>query len=1146
MRSFLGLCQSVFVIALFAASSVRADDWEMTKPLSPEESLKAMHVRAGMKIELVAAEPLIVDPVAFDWGPDGRLWVVEMRDYPSGITWNKEGDEFGKPGGRVKVLTDVDGDGKYDKATVFLDELPFPTGIKVWRKGILVTAAPEIIYAEDKDGDDKADEKKVLYRGFGEGNQQHRVNGLRWGLDNWLHVGNGDSGGVIRSLGRIGVSPVPENDSPTEVNVAGRDLRIRPDTGELEATSGNTQFGRETDDWGNWFGNNNSDPLWHYVLDDRYLKRNTFATYPPVKKQVSILPGAARVYPISKLLKRFNDDNKANRYTSACGPTLYRDTLLGDEFYNNSFVCEPVHNVVCREIITPQGATFTSRRADDEKTSEFLASEDNWFRPSMCRTGPDGALWVSDMYRFVVEHPKWIPLPAQAKLDLRAGDDKGRIYRIYPENKQPRHIAKLDLLETVELVGSLDTPNGPQRDLVQQMLIWRGDKAAIEPLKNLVMDAKRPQTRLHALCTLDGLGGLTMGVLLKAFEDSHFAVRRHAVRIAESRINKWPELAANVDFLANDADPFVKIQVAYSLGEWDEAVRADTLAKMLTANTGDAYVTAAALSSVNPQIVGDVLSHVLTSGAINIDSIRDRLLTMSAAMGQDLAVGKALAVVLSQPQGGYEPWQFATVASVADALQRRKIRLTSLLDNESKAALHAILLFARGSVNAALLDAKGIPITGNFDRQMVVPAMTLLGRGLDEQDESDVALVARLLAPVQLPERRSAAVATLARTGRGKVPGLLLAGWSGHTSALRSQILDALASREDWTLALLSAVESGQLPVAQFDARRRQQFLTSRSKAVRDKAEKILAGSVDTNRQKLVETYLSATTTEKGDSTRGKTTFTKRCANCHKLEGTGNAVGPDLAPLTHKPVDYLLTAILDPNRAVEDRYLEYVALTTDGRQLTGILLEETGASLTLAAPEGKKVTIPRGELDQIKSSGKSLMPEGIERDVPPAEMTDLLAYLKQSAPAPKQLALNEPEVVQPFTDGSIRLFATNCRAYGPTIKMEEKWRALGWWNSQDDHCAWSFDVPPGAAGDYRVTLEYSCADNSAGNTVVVEANGNALTGKVAGSGGWEKYRGWNLGNLKLTEGRNELTVRSSGPIQEALFDLGGIRLAPIK
>jgi putative membrane-bound dehydrogenase-like protein len=543
-------------------SDARFDELAMTRPLSPEESLKAMHVRPGMKIELVAAEPLVVDPVAFDWGPDGRLWVVEMRDYPSGMTWNKEGDEFGKPAGRVKVLSDTDGDGRYDKAAIFLDEIPFPTGVKVWRKGILVTAAPEILYAEDKDGDDKADERKVLYRGFGEGNQQHRVNGLRWGLENWLYVGNGDSGGVIKSL-------LTEK----EVNVNGRDLRIRPDTGELDVVSGNTQFGRERDDWGNWFGNNNSDPLWHYTLDDYYLRRNKYLAPPPVKKQVSVTPGAAPVFPRSKTLTRFNDDNKANRFTSACGPTLYRDDLLGPEYYHNVFVCEPVHNLVEREMVTPQGSTFTSRRADDEKQSEFLASEDNWCRPSMCRTGPDGALWVADMYRFVIEHPKWIPVAAQKKLDMRAGDDKGRIYRIYPEGKQPRPIARLDKLDTAGLVAALDSPNGTQRDLAHQMLLWRGDKSAVEPLKKLVATCSRAQTRLQALCVADGLGGLTDEVLLGAMADEHPGVRRHAVRLAEPRLNESAPLAAGVERLVSDSDVQVRIQVAYTLGEWKDGRR---------------------------------------------------------------------------------------------------------------------------------------------------------------------------------------------------------------------------------------------------------------------------------------------------------------------------------------------------------------------------------------------------------------------------------------------------------------------------------------------------------------------------------------------------------------------------------------------
>src|SRR5439155_21405879 len=209
----------------------------------------------------------------------------------------------------------------------------------------------------------------------------------------------------------------------------------------------------------------------------------------------------------------------------------------GAEFYNNYFVCEPVHNLVSREIITPQGSTFTSRRADDEKQSEFLASEDNWFRPSMCRTGPDGALWVADMYRFVIEHPNWIPPAAQKKLDMRAGDDKGRIYRIYPAGKQPRPISRLDKLDTAGLIAALDSPNGPQRDLAHQMLLWRDDKAAIEPLKKLVAECSRPQTRLQALCALDGLGGISTEILLAAMADEHAGVRRHAVRLAEPRLN---------------------------------------------------------------------------------------------------------------------------------------------------------------------------------------------------------------------------------------------------------------------------------------------------------------------------------------------------------------------------------------------------------------------------------------------------------------------------------------------------------------------------------------------------------------------------------------------------------------------------------
>ena len=345
---------------------------EITAPLTPDDALKSINVKPGFKIELVAAEPLVVDPVAFDWGPDGRLWVVEMRDYPNGLDWHGPTDTKNKPGGRVKVLRDKDGDGKYDEAATFLDNLSYPTGIKVWRKGVLITAAPEIIYAEDTNGDGEADVTKPLFRGFGEGNQQHRVNGLRWGYDGWLYVGNGDSGGRIKSLL-----------TGEELNISGRDLRINPDTGAMEAQSGQTQFGRTRDDFGNWFGGNNSNPIWHYVLDDHYLRRNPHLAVPEVKQQISKDPGPAKVYPTSKTLARFNDFDRANRFTSACSPTIYRDNWLGDDFYGNCFICEPVHNLVHRELMQPAGLSFLATRAADEQTTEFLTSTDSWFRPVM-------------------------------------------------------------------------------------------------------------------------------------------------------------------------------------------------------------------------------------------------------------------------------------------------------------------------------------------------------------------------------------------------------------------------------------------------------------------------------------------------------------------------------------------------------------------------------------------------------------------------------------------------------------------------------------------------------------------------------------------------------------------------------------------
>ena len=328
---------------------------------------------------------------------------------------------------------------------------------------------------------------------------------MKWSLDGWLYCANGDSiGGKVKQL-KTGQS----------VNVNGRDFRIRPDEGLLDPQAGQSQFGRNRDDWDNWFGCNNSNPMYQFVLDDSYLRRNQFVPAANGRNNVSEQPGASEVFPRSRTLARYNDLYAANRFTSANSTIVYRDDLFGPAFEGNAFVSEPVHNLVHREVIRLDGLTFTSRRADDEQESEFLASADNWFRPTMLATGPDGALWIADMYRQTIEHPEWIPPQVQKKLDLRAGADMGRIYRVYPIGAVPRKIPRLDKLSTVELVAALDTPNGTTRDLIQQMLVWRADPSAVEPLQKLAAAAQRPTTRVQALWTLELLAALDAPSILR-------------------------------------------------------------------------------------------------------------------------------------------------------------------------------------------------------------------------------------------------------------------------------------------------------------------------------------------------------------------------------------------------------------------------------------------------------------------------------------------------------------------------------------------------------------------------------------------------------------------------------------------------------
>ncbi len=1090
-------------------------------PKSPDAALSSMKPRTGFKVELVASEPLVEDPVAIDWGADGKLWVVEMGDYPRGADGNDA------PGGRVRVLEDTTGDGKYDRSTVFLDGLVVPTGVICWRDGVLITAAPDILYARDTTGDGRADKVETLFSGFVRGNQQHRVNGLRWGLDNWIHCANGDSGGTIRS---------PQ--SGESIDIRGRDFRIRPDGGHIDPQSGMTQFGRCRDDWGNWFGGNNTFALWHFVLSDHYLRRNPHAASPDPRVNLTTPAAWPPVFPISRTLERFNNPWSANRLTSACGPDIYRDELFGPPFVDNFFVCEPVHNLVHRQVMTAEGVTFRSRRAAGEERSEFLASSDPWFRPTQARMGPDGALWVVDMYRKSIEHPEWIPDDWQQRLDLRAGHDRGRIWRIHPVDKPPRTMLLLDRLDVEELVAALDNPNGVIRDIAHRLLVERQAPSAAAPLRALFASAKRPACRLQALCVLDGLNALSLDLIQRALADSHPAVRRHAVRLSEQLVNESAELRNRVAKLVDDDDPTVKLQLASSLGEWSDPAAGRLLARLAAERADDQFIVAAVMSSAH-RFPGAMFAAIIEQKKTSPSHVElmQKLLVLTLAAEQHDAAASGFAAIATSENGHYAPWQFEVLAEVAASLARRDASLASLHSTVSGPLESAI-----ESLDGLFTAARTIVADNEMNVAERVRAAALLGRGRDRRRE-DLEILYELLAPQTPGELQAAAIRIIGALADEDVPERLLAGWPQYSPILRQQVLELLMSRSAWTEQLIDAMEKRSELVASLSAAHRQRLVSGDDQQVKSRAEKLFGQTGTSDRQSVVADYRPALQLA-GDPSRGATLFQRHCAVCHQLNGPGNNVGPDLRALTNRSPEALLTAILDPSAAVESKYVNYNARTVDGRVVSGMLTTETGNSVTLIDAQGRHHTMLRVDLDALQSTDKSLMPEGLEKEVAePQELADLIAFVATDHPLRKEFSGNVPETVSVNADGDLILTAANSHLFGPEIRYYHDDRLIGDWHTSQDYALWQMEVKQ--AGTYDVSIEWSCADHTAGNKYRVEVSSGSFTGSVEGTGGWTNFRGKKVGTVTFAAGPQALVVRSDGEVMvQALFDIRSITLTP--
>lgn len=938
-------------------------------PMSPVESLRAMRLRPGYEADLVAHEPLVLDPVAIDWGADGRLWIAEMADYPLGI------DGQGKPGGRIRVLEDANADGKYDKANVFADGLNFPTGVLLWGKGVLVTAAPNILYLEDTDGDGKADVNRPLFTGFLEGNQQLRVNGLRVGLDNWVYCASGSHHG-----GYGAASKIKSTLTDDEIYIGSRDFRFQPDTGRIEPLSGPSQYGRNRDDWGHWFGVQNSHPIWHYVLEDRYTRRNPHVIPPDPKRQ--LLPANPQVFSAKPPEKRFHNFQESGRFTSACSAMIYRDDLLF--MGEHAFTCEPFHNLVQHNVLTPDGVSFRAARDPAEVDREFLASEDRWCRPVMAITGPDGALWVVDMYRFMIEHPEWLPPAGKEELRpyYREGDDKGRIYRIFPTGKKPTGIVRFDQLTSAELVGKLSSTNGWQRDMAQRLLIAKKDLSVV-PLLEKMASGESARGRLHAIWTLSILNQLKPEVLVARLADTHPEVRRNALLLTEGRDDVSKILPAMFKML-DDAEPRVRLQLACSLGEFTAPEVGSSLAYLAIHNESDPDISGAVASSVSAKNVGDVLNAILSTEGHT--QLQVRYLSLATQLSADEAVTQALNRVATEFQRKPAAWQFVAVSGMQDALRRRN------------PAEKKILPVWQTTIQQLQKSARTLVADAQADESFRVAAVSLLGRDPGPQQASDWQLFQSLLTPQTPTSVQSAIIAQWSQESSPEIATALLQGWKSHSPPLRSQILTVIASRPAWVERLLQELDKQVVNAGEIDAPIRAQLVATKEESIRNRLIALFAKTTSSDRKQVLADY-QASAQLSGDAVRGAVFFQKKCATCHKLGDVGQEVGPSLAALSNKSPPALLVSILDPSSAVDSKYLSYITVTVDGRSRSGILATETGVSVTLLAADGKRYDILRSDIETLQSTGKSLMPDGLEKDLSPQDLADLIAFVAQAKPA---------------------------------------------------------------------------------------------------------------------------------------------------
>ncbi len=962
---------AVAIALLLAAVFSTAENPREHGALSPEEALKSFQVADGLRVELVAAEPLTASPCAMAFDERGRLFVAENRGYPNTVE---------PPQGIVAMLEDTDGDGRMDKRTVFADGLTFPNGVMPWKGGLIVTCAPDVFFLKDNHGTGRADERRVLLTGFAiTGSTQLRVNGPTLGPDGWIYFAAGLSGGNITS---------PDHPERPPVKMTG-DCRWNPDTGEIENVDGRGQYAMSFDDFGRRFICMNRIQVQHVVLSSAWLKRNPRLTFSDtVQNCPELIPnafmhstaGAARLYPISANIT--TADSHVGTFTAACGVNVWRGGALPDLYNGCAFSCDPTGNLVHVDKLVPRGASYSAEPLLDHR--EFLASKDDWCRPVFTTSGPDGALYVCDMYRRIIEHPDYLPEEVRKRTDFEGGKTMGRIWRVTKRDAQwnPDHFPRVRLGTSAwmdDAVAIVAHDVGWAQRMAFRLLVERRDKAAPKALTNALAEAKSPAS-YAALCDLLAIYG-ALDPKTRAAEAKHenAGVRERALMAATVTPEDKDRRSAMAVSLAPDADARVRFSAALVLGDNPNADATMALAKIAAKDSEDRWLRAAVLSGIagrEQDFLVAFLNQIEDAGPGPQELLRGVGRGFKDMDALKLALGaadgaKGLGRELCGPAIASLLLSFSEGTGKRLAASATEQWLEPVLAQAAKNAADPARPAAQREVYVNLL--------GRMDWS--VASAALLKLSTNESDESLRAVAIRALCSFGQPETAKVLLP----------PGA----WPRYTPTQRETIISALLAPGTHLAGMLDAIEAGALPANAISNIRRGFFQKSKDAAIRERAAKLFAAAGG-DRQKAFEDA-KVVLTMTANPPHGREVFRNVCAVCHRLDQEGHAVGPDLFDMRRQTKENILFHIIVPDAEVAPAFAPYVVETKDGRVFSGIMASETPTSVTLRGPLAQETSVLRSEIAKLEAAPGSLMPNGIEATISKQDLADLLGYLRGEA-----------------------------------------------------------------------------------------------------------------------------------------------------